>query len=119
MGTESYSSANKRIAKNTIFIYTSMFTTMLVGLYTSRVVLQILGVVDYGLFAVVGGVLGMFGFFQSALGISTSRFLNVEMGKPDGDVNRIFSVNLTLHIAFALIFFLIAETLGLYYVYNY
>lgn len=119
MRTESFESANKRIAKNTIFIYIRLFVTMLIGLYTSRVVLQVLGISDFGLFGVVGGVLGMFTFLTSSLGAATSRFLNVEMGKPDGEVNRVFNVNITLHIAFALIIFVLAETFGLYYVYNY
>lgn len=119
MQTESFEEANKRIAKNTIFIYIRLFVSMLIGLYTSRVVLQVLGISDFGLFGVVGGILGMFGFLSGSLGAATSRFLNVEMGKPDGDANRVFNVNITLHVAFALIFFTLAETIGLYYVYNY
>lgn len=117
-------SANKRIAKNTIYMYIRLFTTMVIGLYTSRMVLEILGVSDYGLFAVVGGVLAMFTFISSSLASATSRFLNTEMGKKDstgspiGDVNSIFNVNLLLHIVLALIIFVLAETIGLWYVCN-
>lgn len=111
-------SANKRIAKNTIYMYIRLFTTMVIGLYTSRLVLEILGVSDFGLFAVVGGVLAMFTFISSSLASATSRFLNTEMGRKDGDVNAIFNVNLLLHVTLALIILLLAETIGLWYVYN-
>ena len=90
-------SANSRIAKNTIYMYIRLFLTMFIGLYSSRILLQVLGVSDYGLFAVVGGVLAMFTFISSSLGTATSRFLNAEMGKQDGDVNRIFNVNVVLN----------------------
>lgn len=111
-------SANKRIAKNTIYMYIRLFTTMVIGLYTSRLVLEILGVSDFGLFAVVGGVLSMFTFISSSLASATSRFLNTEMGKKDGDVNATFNINLLLHIVLALIIFVLAETIGLWYVCN-
>lgn len=110
-------SANKRIAKNTIIMYVRLITAMVVGLYTSRLVLAILGVSDYGLFAVVGGVLAMFTFISSSLATATSRFFNVEMGRGEaGDVNASFNINRTLHLALALIIFLLAETVGLWYV---
>lgn len=110
--------ANKRIAKNTLYMYIRLFTTIVIGLYTSRVVLQVLGVSDYGLYSVVGGVLSMFAFISGSLGQATSRFLNTEMGKVDGDVNRVFNVNVALHTILAVIVFLLAETVGLWYVYN-
>lgn len=110
--------ANKRIAKNTLYMYIRLFTILFLGLYTSRIILQVLGVSDYGLFAVVGGVLTMFSFFSGSLGQATSRFLNAEMGKPDGDVNKIFNVNVALHSILAVIIFVLAETIGLWYIYN-
>ena len=79
-------SANRRIAKNTAFMYVRLLTTMVIGLYVSRLALEILGVSDYGLFAVVGGVLAMFTFISNSLASATSRFFNTEMGKKDGDV---------------------------------
>ena len=111
-------SSNRRIAKNTIFMYLRLFTTMVIGLYTSRLVLEILGVSDYGLFAVVGGILAMFTFISSSLGAATGRFFNTEMGKKNGDVNASFNINLLLHCCLALIIFVLAETVGLWYIYN-
>lgn len=111
-------SANKRIAKNSLYMYLRLFTTLFLGLYTSRIVLEVLGVSDYGLFAVVGGVMAMFTFISSSLNAATSRFLNAEMGKKDGDVNKIFNINVALHTIIALVIFALAETIGLWYVYN-
>lgn len=110
--------SNKKIAKNTLFVYFRLFTTMLIGLYSSRIVLQVLGVSDFGIFSVVGGILGMFTFITASLGASTSRFLNVEMGKADGNVNKIFNVNQILHIILAVVILFLAETVGLWYIYN-
>ena len=110
--------ANRRIVVNTIYMYVRLFTMMVIGLYTSRLALRILGISDYGLFSVVGGVLAMFTFISSSLANATSRFINVEMGKKDGDVNRVFSVNVLLHIALAGFIFVLAETIGLWYIYN-
>ena len=111
-------SANKRIALNTIYMYVRLFTVMVIGLYTSRLVLNILGVSDYGLFAVVGGVLGMFTFISSSLSSATSRFFNTEMGKKEGDLNASFCINLLLHFSLALIILALAETIGLWYVHH-
>ena len=111
-------SANRRIVKNTAYMYVRLFTIMVIGLYTSRLVLEILGASDYGLFSVVGGVMAMFTFISSSLTSATSRFLNVEMGKKDGDVNRIFNINVLLHTGMACLIFLLAETIGLWYVCN-
>lgn len=111
-------SANRRIAKNTIYMYIRLFTTIVIGLYTSRLVLDILGVSDFGLFSVVGGVLAMFTFISASLASATSRFLNTEMGREGGDVNATFNINLLLHIGLATIIFLLAETIGLWYIYT-
>lgn len=111
-------SANRRIAKNTIYMYIRLFTTIVIGLYTSRLVLEILGVSDFGLFSVVGGVLAMFTFISASLASATSRFLNTEMGREGGDVNATFNINLLLHIGLATIIFLLAETIGLWYIYT-
>lgn len=109
---------NERIAKNTMYMYLRLITVMVIGLYTSRLVLNILGVSDFGLFSVVGGVLALFTFISSSLASATSRFLNIEMGKPDGDVNRTFNINVLLHCMLAAAIFLLAETIGLWYIYN-
>lgn len=110
--------ANKRIAKNTLYMYVRLFTVMVIGLYTSRLVLEILGVSDFGLFSVVGGVLAFFTFISSSLSTATSRFFNIEMGRKGGDVNASFNINMVLHTSLALLIFVLAETIGLWYVYT-
>ena len=114
----SFSNDNKRIAKNTIFIYIRILVTTLVGLLTARYVLQLLGVSDFGLYKVVGGILGLLGIVSGALSMTTTRFINYEMGKKDGNVNRIFNICQYLHSGLALIILLLAETIGVYYVLN-
>lgn len=111
-------SSNRRIAVNTIYMYARLFISLIIGLYTSRVVLLVLGVSDYGLFSIVGAVLTLFTFITGSLGAATSRFLNAEMGRPDGDVNKVFNLNQMLHIVFAGILLILAETIGLWYVCN-
>ena len=76
-------SNNKRIAKNTLFLYLRMAIMMGIALYTSRIVLDTLGEVDYGLYNVVGGVVTMFTVINFAMGCATSRFITFELGKND------------------------------------
>ena len=97
-------------------MYVRLLTVMVIGLYTSRLVLEILGVSDFGLFSVVGGVLAFFTFISSSLATATSRFFNIEMGREGGDVNASFNINIALHTALALLIFVLAETVGLWYV---
>ncbi len=111
------SSNNKRIAKNTILLYIRMILLMLIGLYTSRVVLDSLGVNDYGIYNVVGGVVSMFTMISGALSASISRFITFELGKGDiKKLNLVFSTSVTIQIVMALIFALFAETIGLWFV---
>lgn len=89
---------NKRLAKNTIFLYFRMMLILVIGLYTSRVVLRTLGISDYGLYNVVGGVVTMFSFLNGTLSTSTQRYLNYEIGKGNIDkVKRVFSNALLIH----------------------
>ena len=74
-------STNKRIAKNTLLLYVRMLLTMAIGLYTSRVVLAELGISDYGLYSVVGGIVTMFTFINGSLNAGTQRFLTFELGR--------------------------------------
>lgn len=112
-------SNNKRIAKNTIMLYIRMFISMVVGLYTSRVVLATLGVEDYGIYGVVGGVVGMMGFLNASMSGATSRFLTFELGKGDKErLAKTFSSALIVHIAIAIIVFILAETVGLWFLCN-
>ena len=111
--------SNKRIAKNALMLYIRMFLTMIVGLYTSRVVLATLGVEDYGIYGVVGGVVAMMGFLNASMSGATSRFLTFELGR--GDQKRLadtFSSALIVHIGIALVVFVLAETIGLWFLCN-
>ena len=95
-----------------------MIIVTLLGLFSSRFVLQALGVSDFGLYNVVGGLIAMLNFISTAMATTTRRFINVEMGKPDGNLNKVFNISLLLHVGFALFILLIAETIGLWYIYN-
>lgn len=115
----SSSAKNKRIAKNTIFLYFRMLFLMLVMLYTSRVILDALGVVDYGIYNVVGGFVAMFSIVSSSLTTSCSRFLNYEMGKGNTkNLNIVFSTSLTIQIFLSIIILLLTESLGIWYINN-
>lgn len=108
-------SKNKRIAKNTIFLYIRMLVLMFVSLYTSRVVLAALGVEDYGIYNVVGGIVVLFTFINAAMITSTQRYLNYELGRNDLlQAKKVFSISLNIHILIAFIVILLAETLGLW-----
>lgn len=112
-------SENKTIAKNTIMLYFRMMFSMLVGLFTSRVILQTLGVTDYGIYQTVGGIVGFMGFLNNALATGSSRFLTFELGK--GDIiklSKTFSTTLIIHIALACFIIIVAETVGLWFLYN-
>ncbi|WP_270458752.1 lipopolysaccharide biosynthesis protein [Bacteroides intestinalis] len=112
-------SDNKRIAKNTIYLYFRMILTMLIALYTSRVILEKLGVDDYGIYNAVGGIVGFLSFLNNALATGSSRFLTFELGVGDEEkLKRIFSSLLTVHIILAGIVALIAETVGLWFLYH-
>lgn len=112
-------SNNKRIAKNTLFLYFRTFIIMLISLYTSRVVLNVLGETDFGIYNIVGGVVVLFSFLNSAMATATQRFLNYYLGKQDECmVKRVFSTSLTVHIVIALIVVILAETIGLWFFYE-
>ena len=110
---------NKRIAINTGVMYLRLIVTTIIGLLTSRYVLLALGASDFGLYAVVGGLISLLNVLSMAMYTTTRRYINVEMGKTDGNLNRIFNISRLLHIGFALFIFVIAETVGLFYIYNY
>jgi O-antigen/teichoic acid export membrane protein len=110
-------SDNKRIAKNTIMLYFRMLLTMLVTIYTSRIILNTLGVQDFGIYNVVGGVVLMLSFLNSSMGAATSRFLIFELGKKDyKQLKKVFNASLVSHIGIALVVLLLAETIGLWFV---
>lgn len=116
-------SENKRIAKNTGFLYLRMLFVMGVTLYTSRVVLQALGVEDYGLYNVIGGIVVMLGFLNGCASSATSRFLTFSLGSKEGgkehyEYRKVFSAAFFIHLAIAFFIVVLAETVGLWYFNN-
>lgn len=110
---------NKRIAKNTAMLYVRMLFSMAVGLFTSRVILASLGVVDYGINNVVGGVVALFGFLNAAMTTSTQRYLTFELGR--GDTERLkltFMTSVYIHVIIAAVVVMLAETIGLWFLEN-
>ena len=107
---------NKRIAKNTLLLYVRMIFTMLIGLYTSRVVLKTLGATDFGIYEVVGGVVSLFSFLNGTMAAATQRFLTFEIGRDDRErLSKMFSVSLTIHIILCISIIVLAETIGLWF----
>jgi len=110
---------NKRVAKNTIMLYFRMFIMMAIGLFTSRITLQALGVENYGINNVVGGVVGMFSLVTGALVNSVSRFLTFELGKRDNSkLNEVFCTSINVMGILSAVFFVLSETVGLWFLYN-
>lgn len=111
---------NRRIAKNTLMLYFRMILTMIVSLYTSRVILNTLGVEDFGIYNVVGGIATMLSFFNGAMSSATQRFLSYDIGL--GDMSKLrntFNASLIIHICIALFIFILGETIGLWFVKSY
>lgn len=107
----------KRMAKNAGMLYVRMLLTMGVTLYTSRVVLQALGVDDFGIYHVVAGFVTMLGFLNSAMSSATQRFLAFELGKSgEKDMPGIFSMSMNIHMLIALLVLILGETVGLWFV---
>ena len=110
---------NKRIAKNTVMLYIRMFFTMAVSLFTSRVILQTLGVTDYGINNVVGGVVAMFSFLNGAMASATQRYLNVDIATGnEAHLKVSFRTAMQIHVLIALFILILAETVGLWFVLN-
>ena len=101
---------SSRIARNTLMLYVRMFVLMLVGLYTSRVVLHALGENDFGIYNVVGCVVAMFTIISGALNSAVSRFITFEMGKgSSGQLNKVYSTAVTIQLILALIVVVLTE----------
>ena len=111
------SSNNKRIAKNTLILYGRMLVLMFIGLFTSRVVLNALGVVDFGIYSVVGGFTGLFAIVTQSMSSTISRYVTFELGKGIQDkMSRVFCTSVNIQIIYAIVIVLLAETLGLWFV---
>lgn len=114
------SANNKRIAKNTLMLYFRMLFSLFVSLYTSRVVLQVLGVEDYGIYNVIGGFVAMFSLLSRNLNIALQRFFSIEIGL--NNVKRlelIFCTSINIFLIISIIIFILGETFGLWFFYNY
>lgn len=111
------SSSSKTIAKNTFMLYIRMFVMLAVSLYTSRVVLQVLGETDYGIYNIIGGVVVLFSFLNGALLQATQRFLNFELGRNNKEgLSCIFCMSMNAYLILSLVFLFLAETVGLWFV---
>jgi len=112
-------SENKKIFKNTSFMYFRMIIAMVVSLYTSRIVLSELGITDYGVYNVIGGIVIIFSFVNSAMAASTSRFISYAIGSGNNsEIKEIFGNTITMHLILVLFVILLSETIGLWYLYN-
>lgn len=110
---------SRRIARNTLMLYVRMLALMLVGLYTSRVVLGALGEDDFGIYSVVGGVVAMFTIVSGALNSAVSRFITFEMGKGEGArLNKVYSTAVLIQLSLAIIVVAAAEPIGIWFIRN-
>lgn len=110
---------SRRIARNTLMLYFRMIFLLIVGFYTSRVVLDALGENDYGIYSVVGGVVAMFTMISGALNSAISRFITFEMGKgADACLNKVYSTSVTIQLILSVIVLLIIEPAGIWFIRN-
>ena len=109
--------SSKRIMKNTLVLYVRMVFTMLIALYTSRVVLKALGIEDYGLYNIVGGTVALFSFLKTSMTSATQRFLSYELGRTEGgaESNMVFCASLTTHIIIAIVLLILCESIGVWF----
>lgn len=109
------SEPTRRIAKNTAALYVRMLLSMIVTLYTSRVVLEVLGVEDYGLYNVVGGIVVLFSFLNTSMSGATARFITFELGRnTHRRLQETFTSALIIHLGIAIVTLIVAETIGLW-----
>ena len=111
------SESNKRIAKNTAFLYVRMIFVLLVSLYSTRAILNALGVVDYGIYNVVAGFVSMFAFLNSSMTNTVQRFFNYEKGRSDNEnINRVYITSIQIQVVLAVFTFLLLEIVGMWYI---
>ena len=113
-------SDNSRIIKNSGILYVRLLITTIVGLISTRLLLQALGVSDYGLYSIVGGIVILMGFLNTVMMSTTYRYIAYEMGKGNyTGINQVFNISLIIHFCLAVLLILLAETLGRFYIINY
>ncbi|MDE5773655.1 MAG: hypothetical protein K2H86_04270 [Muribaculaceae bacterium] len=111
------SSSNKKIAKNSIFLYMRSFLIMAVSLYSSRIILEAIGIADYGLYGAIGSLVAMFVMINGVLAAGTSRFMTYELGRGNQErLAKTFSASFILHVGLAVILLILLETIGLWFV---
>lgn len=111
------SANNKRIVKNTLFLYIRMFFMMIISFYTSREILKQLGVEDFGIYNLVGGIVSLMGFLNTSMAGATSRFLTFDLGRGDLEhLKKTFSSALQAHVVIAIIIFIIGECVGVWFI---
>ncbi len=111
---------NRKIAKNSIILYFKLIITTIIGLITTRIILLELGAEDYGLYTVVGGVVFMMGFLNTAMLTTSYRYIAIEIGKGNqGCINKVFNTAFIIHLVMALFLIIIGETIGIWYIRNY
>lgn len=111
--------SNKRITKNTFLLYIRMLLIMCISLYTSRVILNVLGIENYGIYNVIGGVVSMFGFISSSMTSATQRFITFSLGKGDKEqLRKVFGIAMQIHFLIAFVVVALGEALGLWFLYN-
>ena len=114
---ENYNSSNKKLAKNTLFLYIRMIFVLVIALYTSRVILRTLGVEDYGIFNVIAGFVSLFSFLNASLSSSIQRFYNYEEIKNGCEgVQKVYSAGILIHLLLGLLLFVLLESIGFWYV---
>lgn len=111
--------SNKLIAKNSFFLYIRLIATTIIGLLYSRFTLGALGAENYGLYSVVGGIVYAMAFINNVMITTTYRYIAVEIGKKDGNVNKTFNISLLIHGAISALVLLLAFTVGIFYLFNY
>src|SRR5690554_4616303 len=110
----SYAEDNRRLAKNTLFLYFRTAVVMLLSLYISRVVLDVLGVEDYGIYNVVGSIVVLFSFLNNAMTQASHRFITFELGKKEkAQLQKVFSMCINTQVLIVIVIVILAETIGL------
>jgi len=108
---------NRAIVKNTLILYVRSFIMMAIGIFTSRIILQFVGVENFGLYGVVGSIISMFTILNGVLSAGSSRFLTFELGRKDAEkLKKTFSASFAMHFAMAIVLLVAFETVGLWFV---
>lgn len=106
---------NNKVAKNTLYLYFRTLLVMGISIYTSRIILDVLGVEDYGIYNVVGGFVSMFSVLSGTLTAASQRFIAFELGKENSEIKKVFSTTVSIHVLLALVLFFLLESIGLWF----